>query len=89
MALGQQQDSENWWHAAACRGPNQRVFYPPSAGEPRREKRFRERRAKAICDSCLVQADCLEHAIVQREQHGIWGGMTESERRSLGASTWS
>ncbi|MEL7159098.1 MAG: WhiB family transcriptional regulator [Actinomycetota bacterium] len=52
--------------------------------ERRSEKRQRERRAKEICASCPVQADCRDYSIEIREQHGIWGGLTEGERRSLG-----
>lgn len=72
-----------WQLKAACRGPQAAVFFPPSAPERRDEKRFRERRAKAICDTCSVREDCLSHALSIREQHGIWGGLSESERREL------
>jgi WhiB family redox-sensing transcriptional regulator len=51
--------------------------------ERRSEKRQRERRAKEICSSCPVQTECRDYAIGIREQHGIWGGLTESERRTL------
>jgi WhiB family transcriptional regulator, redox-sensing transcriptional regulator len=73
-----------WQHRAACRGPNQGIFFPPSAMERRSEKRVRERRAKEICASCPVLFDCRNYAITIREQHGIWGGLTEGERRMAG-----
>lgn len=70
-----------WQVRAACRGPNQAIFFPPSQMERRSEKRSRERRAKEICSSCPVQLECRNYAITIREQHGIWGGLTEGERR--------
>ncbi|GGS91404.1 hypothetical protein GCM10010270_74430 [Streptomyces violaceus] len=39
--------------------------------------------AKAICTSCPVRTECLAHALEHRTEHGIWGGMTERERRAL------
>ena len=72
-----------WQIRAACRGPNQAIFFPPSQMERRSEKRSRERRAKEICGSCPVQLECRNYAIAIREQHGIWGGLTEGERRTV------
>ena len=73
-----------WQQRAACRGPNHDIFFPPSQMERRSEKRLRERRAKEICASCPVLADCRTYALQIREQHGIWGGLTEGERRLVG-----
>ncbi len=74
----------NWQKSAACRGPHaQTIFYPPTRSERKDEKAARERHAKAICKSCAVSGDCLEYAVDSREQHGIWGGLTETERRVL------
>lgn len=81
---GQTKSSSMVWHLkAACRGPNQTVFYPPPQLERRLDRRRREARAKEICSECPVQADCLDYAFQIREQHGIWGGLTEKERRLL------
>lgn len=44
---------------------------------------MREQRAKEICTECCVRDACLEYALSIREQHGIWGGLTENERREL------
>ena len=49
--------------------------------ERREDREDRERRAKAICAQCSVLEECREFALRIREPHGIWGGMTESERR--------
>lgn len=40
-------------------------------------------RARAVCSACPVRALCGEWAVVRREPHGVWGGLTEPERRTL------
>ncbi len=80
MAGKGKNSQRSWQDYAACRGPHHAIFFPPSRLERRSEKRFREQRAKEICSGCVVQSDCLEYALEIREQHGIWGGMTENER---------
>jgi WhiB family redox-sensing transcriptional regulator len=74
---------ETWHLKAACRGPESTLFFPPSAPERREERDAREAKAKRICTQCAVRDDCLEFALRVREPHGIWGGLTESERRRL------
>ena len=72
------------WHLdAACRGPYQAIFFPPERTERRKEKRMREARAKEICLECPVLEQCRGYAFDIREQHGIWGGLTENERKEL------
>ena len=39
--------------------------------------------ARAICEECPVKAACLEHALVNRIEHGVWGGCSERERRRI------
>jgi WhiB family redox-sensing transcriptional regulator len=41
------------------------------------------REAKEVCRGCVVREDCLEYALVNGEKFGIWGGMSERERRRL------
>jgi WhiB family redox-sensing transcriptional regulator len=72
-----------WQTKAACRGPESYLFYPPTAPERRDEREEREQRAKSICVTCSVKRACLDHALRIREQHGIWGGLNEAERRLL------
>ena len=74
---------EKWQLAAACRGPHALMFFPPSHFERKEEKESREAEAKRICSQCGVRAECLDYAVRIREPHGIWGGLTEHERRSL------
>ena len=68
---------------AACRGPQAAVFFPPPSFERKDEKLDRESRAKAICQECSVIDECRDYALRIREQHGIWGGLNELERREI------
>ena len=72
-----------WQDKAACKGPQARVFFPPSHLERKDEREARERRAKAICAVCPVRTPCLDYALEIREPHGIWGGLNELERKAL------
>ena len=72
-----------WQVKAACRGPQATVFFPPSTFERKDEKLDRERRAKAICATCAVKQPCLDYALRIREPHGIWGGLSEAERKRI------
>ena len=72
-----------WQDKAACKGPQSRVFFPPSHLERKDEREAREMRAKAICAVCPVRTPCLEYALEIREPHGIWGGLNELERKAL------
>jgi len=74
---------EVWQARAACRGPHASVFFPPPQFERKDEKLAREEQAKAICATCPVREPCLAYALRIREPHGIWGGMSEAERRPL------
>lgn len=65
----------DWRPAAACRNIDPGVFFP-QRGESTRD-------AKAICDGCPVREACLEHALVNGERFGVWGGLSERQRRRL------
>ena len=71
-----------WRHRAACRNADLLTFVGPE-GERARERVLRERRAKAICARCPVVAPCAVYALTHREPYGIWGGLSERERRRL------
>ncbi len=43
--------------------------------------------AKTICSDCPIRSACLQHALANDERHGVWGGMTEQERRELRRQT--
>lgn len=81
MAISVVRVEMEWQLKAACRGPQAEVFFPPPVTERKDEKLERENRAKAICGQCSVNDECLDYALQIREQHGIWGGLNEAERR--------
>lgn len=62
-----------WMTDAACAGMDPNVFHPPGALAAINA-------AFATRARCPVRAECLEHAITHREDHGIWGGMTARQR---------
>jgi WhiB family redox-sensing transcriptional regulator len=64
-----------WQDFANCRGADPDLFFP--------ERGASTRAAKTICRECSVQDACLEFAIVSSEKFGIWGGMSERERRKI------
>ena len=76
-------DRNNWQAGAACQGEHGVAFYPPLRNERKAARVARERRAKAVCRSCPVRSDCLDHALQAGERYGIWGGLNELERRNL------
>ena len=71
--------------AAARRVPraDRESVLPAVAPESRTAREAREARAKAICRTCIVREDCLAYALEIAEPHGIWGGLSEIERRAL------
>lgn len=65
----------DWQEFAQCRGRDPEIFYP-QRGVPTAS-------AKALCRECPVKVECLEHALVNEERFGIWGGLSERERKKL------
>ncbi len=66
---------EAWRAQAACRDADVKMFFPDSDEEAEA--------AKAVCASCPVRIECLEFALATRQEDGVWGGLTELERRRL------
>lgn len=64
-----------WKALGNCVGVNAELFYP--------ERGASTREAKAVCDACVVREECLEFAVVNGEKFGIWGGLSERQRRPL------
>lgn len=73
-----------WQLEGACQGLNSSVFFHPD-GERGSARARRAAKAKAICLHCPVLQKCRRHALSVREPYGVWGGMTEEERRDLWA----
>ena len=65
----------SWQDGANCKGANADLFFP--------ERGASTRTAKGICRECNVRQECLEFAITTGEKFGIWGGMSERERRRV------
>jgi WhiB family redox-sensing transcriptional regulator len=72
----------DWRVRAACRGVELNLFFGPLR-ESAAAKMRRILAAKRVCAQCPVREPCLEFALAQREEFGVWGGMTEGERRQL------
>ncbi len=65
---------EDWTIAAACRGMDPDELFVQGAAQ---------NRAKTVCAACPVRTECLADALDNRVEFGVWGGMTERERRAL------
>ena len=65
----------SWQERALCAQTDPEAFFPEKGGSTRE--------AKKVCLSCNVRNDCLEYALGHDERFGIWGGMSERERRRL------
>lgn len=70
----------NWRDRAACLDEDPELFFPIGAKEP---AMLQIEEAKHVCARCEVRADCLLWALTIGEDHGVWGGLSEDERRAL------
>ncbi|TLS45086.1 WhiB family transcriptional regulator [Streptomyces montanus] len=76
-----ERDQDAPWHTeAVCRRDEAGLFFAPSK-EPTAARLSREDAAKRVCARCPVMVECREHALVQPEPYGVWGGLTAAERR--------
>jgi WhiB family redox-sensing transcriptional regulator len=71
--------SDTWQQRAACIGEPPELWFPPSG----RGEKLDYSLAQRICDRCPVQPECLEHALIHGERHGMWGGRTEHQRHKI------
>ena len=65
----------SWQERALCAQTDPEAFFPEKGGSTREAKR--------VCLSCDVRQECLEYALAHDERFGIWGGLSELERRRL------
>lgn len=70
-------EAENlqWRAKALCAQTDPEAFFPEKGGSTREAKR--------VCCACEVRPECLEYALANDERFGIWGGLSERERRRL------
>jgi WhiB family redox-sensing transcriptional regulator len=66
---------ESWRQAALCAETDPEAFFPEKGGSTREAKR--------VCAGCPVRMQCLEYALGNDERFGIWGGLSERERRRI------
>ena len=64
-----------WQDRSLCSQTDPEAFFPEKGGSTRE--------AKKVCRGCEVRAECLEYALEHDERFGIWGGLSERERRRL------
>src|SRR4051794_13607078 len=75
LGIGTEADAQSWQEQALCAETDPEAFFPEKGGSTRE--------AKKICTGCEVKAQCLEYALSNDERFGIWGGLSERERRRL------
>jgi WhiB family redox-sensing transcriptional regulator len=68
-----------WQDRALCAQTDPEAFFPEKGGSTRE--------AKKVCRACDVRTECLEYALEHDERFGIWGGLSERERRRLKRGT--
>jgi WhiB family redox-sensing transcriptional regulator len=68
-------EEQSWQERSLCAQTDPEAFFPEKGGSTRE--------AKKICVGCEVRAECLEYALAHDERFGIWGGLSERERRRL------
>jgi WhiB family redox-sensing transcriptional regulator len=73
-------DEDGWRAQAACRGEDPELFFPIGSTGP---VLAQITQAKQVCARCPVREACLDFALDTGQAYGIWGGLTEDERRSL------
>ncbi len=64
-----------WQDLALCAETDPDIFFPEKGGSTTP--------ATSVCAQCMVQAECLEYAISHDIRHGIWGGMSDNDRRRI------
>ncbi len=70
----------DWVHRARCKDEDPELFFPVGTTGP---AAVQIEQAKTICRRCDVRAECLEWAMATGQDAGIWGGLSEEERRAL------
>lgn len=73
--LAEDENALSWQSDALCAQTDPEAFFPEKGGSTRD--------AKKICTTCEVRTQCLEYALQNDERFGIWGGLSERERRKL------
>ncbi len=76
----------DWTDQSAClnitKEQRDRYFFPGTSGRPAPERTYDYAR-QTWCDNCPVKAECLQFAVDNHEKHGLWGGYSPAQRRSM------
>jgi WhiB family redox-sensing transcriptional regulator len=75
LVASEEVDEMGWQEKALCAQTDPEAFFPEKGGSTRE--------AKKVCLSCEVRAECLDYALKNDERFGIWGGLSERERRRI------
>jgi len=70
----------DWRHHAACRDEDPELFFPIGNTGP---ALLQIDEAKRVCQRCAVTESCLQWALERGQDSGVWGGLSEDERRAL------
>ena len=70
----------DWRNDAACRDEDPELFFPVGTSGPALSQITQ---AKAVCRRCPAMSECLTWALESGQDAGVWGGMSEDERRAL------
>lgn len=73
--------ASDWRKLAACLGTDPDLFFPVGSEGPAAAQADE---AKQVCRSCPVRRQCLDWALRHSQGYGVWGGMTQEERRASG-----
>lgn len=65
----------DWMDAGLCAQVDPEIFFPEKGGSTREPKQ--------VCAQCPVRVECLDYALTHDERFGVWGGLSERERRPL------
>ncbi|GAA4210194.1 WhiB family transcriptional regulator [Streptosporangium oxazolinicum] len=70
----------DWRHRAACRDVDPELFFPIGNTGP---ALMQIEEAKQVCNTCSISEACLKWALESGQDAGVWGGLSEDERRAL------
>lgn len=79
LLSGEALPEDPWQDEALCAQTDPDAFFP--------EQGMSSRDAKSVCAACPVRQECLEYALENDERFGVWGGLSERERRALRSRT--
>ena len=82
MTIAGEPRPTDWADEARCLGVDPDLFFPE------RGETHAGLKAKAVCSACPVREPCLGYAMTYAEKHGVWGGLSERERRALRRRGW-